>query len=100
MDALTIKLPGSVWDDYLDPQTTNMEAELGLAPPRISKVGFGHRMTYEGVSPEIALELAEYLEDRAGVLIGQDDPANNHIHRAAIRSAQAIRTRLAERETA
>ena len=52
-------------------------------------------MTYEGLSPEVALELAEYLEDRAWTARANGE-ADNHVHRAAMKSAAAIRKQAGE----
>lgn len=95
MTGLTIRLPGVVYDDYLDPMATGMQAELGLGEPTIRKAGYGYRVTYEGVSPEVALELARYLDDRAWVARGNGE-MDNHVHRVAMKSAEAIRKQARE----
>lgn len=77
---MKVIVPASVWQDFLDPAATGMESELGLrerrATPFFRKRGKGGTYVYEDVSPEVAIELAGYLNDRGDTLLGQsiDDP--------------------------
>ena len=88
--TITITVPGAVWYDYLDPAATGMQAELGLPLPRHRRVGKGSQAVYEGVSPEVARELADHLEDRAGGMLNSDDE-DRHAHHSAIKAAKRIR---------
>lgn len=75
-----IAIPGSVWDDFLSPDVSNMESELGLrdlrATPFYRRRGKGGSHIYVDVPNVVAVELGEYLYDRADTLLGQsiDDP--------------------------
>jgi hypothetical protein len=83
-----IRVPGVVFDDYLDPNATGMEAELGLGPRRYRRVGAGRQVLYD-VPGSVALDLAGYLHDRAETLRGQDDVGSTH--RRALDLAAEIR---------
>jgi hypothetical protein len=92
-----IVVPARVWDDYLDPDTTTMQRELGLSStPVYRRRGRGGQYTYRDVSREVAGELAGYLEDRAGTLLCQsyEDPAERRPHHRALRLARDIRKQL------
>lgn len=99
MTTTTIKVPGRVWDDFLDPLISGMQAELGLPQPKRVNAGKGWRAVYENVPTEVARELADYLYDRGDTLLGQgvsdpDDPfekAGRDTYRAAIVVSGKIR---------
>jgi hypothetical protein len=100
----TIAVAESVWDDFLSPDASSMETELGLAEcravPFYRKAGKGGRRVYRNVPQTIALELAEYLEGRGGTLLAQgvQDPydefekASRATYRRAIKLAGEIRS--------
>lgn len=90
MTNLTITLPGRVWEDYLDPMASGMQAELGLSEPERKPQGKGWRAVYIDVPTTVAHELAEYLSDRAELLLGQDDDGQRNVHRAALKAAETI----------
>lgn len=86
-NLVVVQMSRDVWDDYLDPSTSSMESELGLPQPQ-------HRkgvVTYEA-PPRVAMELAGYLGDRGGTLLGQsgEDASNRRAHREAVKIANAI----------
>lgn len=95
---IDVQMPGRVWDDFLDPAATGMEAELELPERRVVKRGRGESVFYDGVPDPIAAELADYLSDRAGLLLNNSDPEfdarERGIYREAIRVAERIRYRL------
>lgn len=91
MKRLTIRVPGAVWYDALDPMATDMQADLGLPEPRWVKRGYGSQAVYDDVPAAAARELAEYLGSRAFMLLGQDED-NAHVHRAALKCAGRIRS--------
>jgi hypothetical protein len=95
---ITIKIPGNVWYDYLDPQATGMQAELGLPRAKSRQVGKGWQAVYRDVDEAVVRELAKYLEDRAGTLLSQgwppyeaDEQRERNTHRRAIRLAEQLR---------
>lgn len=98
MQLATIRIPGRVYDDYLDPMVSGMAAELELAKPLFVKRGKGTSALY-AMTAEQALEVAGYLHDRGVTLLGQgiSDPydpfekADRDTHRAAIKTAERIR---------
>lgn len=99
----TIKIPGSVWYDTLDPNVSGMEKEIGLPAPQSRKVGKGEQFIYENVTAEQAEDVAEYLGDRGEMLLGQgyrgmsEDPEemrSRNIYRAAIKTAAKIRQQV------
>jgi hypothetical protein len=101
--TFTIRIPGSVWDDFLDPLTTGMASEIGFTTPRFVKRGKGYQAIFEGVTREQALEVAEYFTDRANTLLGQgtwgmsDDPdimRERGVYRAALKAAERIRQQV------
>lgn len=94
---LTITLPRSVWDDYLDPACSGMQAEMELPKPTWKKVGKGSQAIYEGVTLEQAEEVAEYLWDRGDTLIGNEEPEYRGVHRRAMATAERIRAQVKER---
>lgn len=93
-----VAVPGRVWEDYLDPHCSAMQAELGLPEPRRVSAGKGWRAVYGELPTEQALDLAGYLRDRGDTLLGQgvSDPydptekAERDMHRAAIKAAETI----------
>lgn len=99
MNTVTIKLSGRIWDDYLNPAASGMAAEIGLPDPMHVKHGKGSRVIFEDVPADDAKEVADYLADRANLLLGQgiSDPydpfekADRDTHRAAIKAATEIR---------
>lgn len=96
--TVTIKVPGRVWWDALDPLASQMQAELELGEPRRVRRGRGETMIYEGVSVQQARDLAEYVGGRGSMLLGQrptyvDDPDEKRerdTYRAAVRLADTI----------
>ena len=102
MNIVTIKLPGRVWDDYLDSGVSGMAAEIGLPDPMHVKHGKGTRTIYQDVPADKAGEVADYLADRANLLLGQgiSDPydvfekRDRDTHRAAIKAADEIRRHI------
>lgn len=90
-EAMIITMPDAVWEEYLNPDSTAIQAELGLPEPRIRRVGRGFQDIYEGVDSEVANSLADYLESRALMLLNQYDDGHRHTHRAAIKVARRIR---------
>jgi hypothetical protein len=94
--SVTFTVPGSVWLDALDPLATEMQADLGLPEPTSRKVGHGRQYTYDRVPWDVAEELADYLIDRAAMLIRQDpDPRERAIHSRAIKVGDHIRAIVA-----
>jgi hypothetical protein len=97
--AITVVIPESVWDDFLSPDCSGMEAELGLtelrADPFYRRRGTGGQRVYENVLRADALELAEYLYDRGDMLLGQDystdDASTRDAYRRAVKLAEQIR---------
>lgn len=99
----TVVVPESVWDDFLSPDVSQMEQELGLrdrrATPFFRKRGKGGTRTYHHVPHHIVVELARYLHDRGDTLLAQgitdpDDPfekANRDAYRRAIKLAAELR---------
>lgn len=95
----TISIPGRVWEDFLDPMCSGMQAELQLPEPRRVRAGKGSRYVYDAVPKETALHLAGYLHDRGDTLLGQgiSDPydpfekADRDMLRAAVKTAATIR---------
>lgn len=94
---MLIRIPGSVWHDYLDPLATAMHDELGLSDyrPEIRNVGKGTQHIYD-VPAQLAGELADYLDDRAEVLIANEEPEYRAVHRRALRLAEQIRREMNE----
>lgn len=104
--TLDIRVPGSVWNDYLDPSATTMQAELELPKPVWKKSGSHQSAIYTGVPPAVARELADYLFDRADSLLGNIDTWDRESaarerrpHYAAKKVAEAIYTQLEGRTT-
>lgn len=103
--AITVTIPESVWDDFLSPDVSQMEGELGLtelrADPFYRRRGKGGQRVYENVLRADALEIAGYLYDRGDLLLGQgiSDPddefekASRDCYRRAIKLADEIRER-------
>lgn len=99
---MNITIPERVWNDYLSPDVSTMQAELGLPVPTYRKVGRGGRYLYVGVPEHKARELAEYLFDRADGMLMQGivDPydrfekAQRDTDRAAMKVAETIREEL------
>lgn len=58
---LTISIPGVAYYECFDPNASSMASEIGLPEPKVTKVGKGHRFTYEDVTREQALEVADHL---------------------------------------
>lgn len=87
---MIIRMPGRVWEDYLDPKASQMQGEIGLPNPRRVKRGKGWTAVYDDVTPEQAEEVAEYLRDRAWVLLGNEEPEYRGVHRAAMAVSQTI----------
>lgn len=82
MSTLEVRIPGRVWEDALDPMATGMQAELELPEPRRQKKGRGWTAVYDQVPAHVALELAEYLVDRAATLGNQDvEPRERELYR-------------------
>jgi hypothetical protein len=95
-ETIEIVVPGAVWDDYLDPLSSGMEAELDLGARRRRRAGYGFQMIYEGASLESAYELAGYLADRAELLLNQDDDGMRQTHRRALKLAGSLYDRIAD----
>jgi hypothetical protein len=104
--TIDFALPGKVWDDYLNPDCSSMQAELeedGLPKPERKRAGKGERYVYRGVPLEVAEYVAEYLASRAEMLLGQMvvdpyDPfekAERAMFRAALDRAADIRAAIA-----
>lgn len=92
LPKIDVAVPGAVYADYLDPNCSTMELELGLPPTTSRKRGRGWQFHYAGVPINRAEALADYLHDRAEVLLGQlDQDEGAHAHRRAIEVATAIR---------
>lgn len=91
---MVIKIAGVVWGDYLDPRATTMQEELGLPEPEWRRFGRGHQAVYEGVTNDVAADLASYLMERALSLWDCDELRD--VHRAARESAARIRRQLSE----
>jgi hypothetical protein len=68
---IEIRIPGRVWYDALDPMASGMEAAIGLPQPQAMKKGRGETFVYRDVSPKQAVEVADYLQDRATTLGSQ-----------------------------
>lgn len=100
---LDVRIPGKVWDDFLDPRASGMQAELGLGEPRHVRRGRGTQAVYDNVPAESVLELAEYLRDRGNTLLAQgiDDPydpeekATRDVYRSAVKTAESLVEALA-----
>lgn len=72
MIRISIAIPGAVWEDFLSPDASTMESELGLPTPTRRRVGArGRQWLYADVDQRVALDLAEYLADRGGMLLDQ-----------------------------
>jgi hypothetical protein len=101
---ITLTIPERVWDDYLNPDVSSMESELGLralrAEPFYRKRGKGGVRVYDDVLERIALELAEYLHDRSDTLLGQSiaDPYDpfEKADRATQRRAMKLAAEITE----
>lgn len=99
MVTVKVAVPGRVWEDFLDPLCSGMQAELGLPQPKRVTAGKGWRAVYEAVPTEVARELADYLYERGDLLLGQsvDDPydpmekAMRDTYRAAVKASGKIR---------
>lgn len=97
--TIDVSIPGRVWDDFLNPDVSEMQRDLGLSLPIRQKAGKGFRVIYHALPLDVAAELAEYLHDRGDMLLGQSiadsyDPwekASRDTYRAAIKAAAAIR---------
>lgn len=95
---MVVRIPGRVFDDYLDEKASGMAAALGLPEPGRRKAGKGWSYWYV-VSAAVAEELGRYLAGRAETLLGQGitdpyDPFEKRerdVHRAALRVAEQIR---------
>lgn len=87
MTTIQVGIPGRVWDDYLDPNCTSMESEIGLTDFHTVKRGKGCTVVYT-CAVDQAIELGQYLVDRGWTLLGQDE--YGEVHRAAIRAGQKI----------
>jgi hypothetical protein len=96
--AIDIRVASSVWLDFLDPYASGMQAELGLPEPTFRRIGNGGQYSYAAVPVDTALELAEYLYDRADTLLGQgiSDPYDRFekAARATLRSAIGLSQRI------
>lgn len=94
MTTITIKIPGSVWDDFLDPGATTMEAELELPASTNRSVGKGYQVTYPDVPLDVAAEVADYLRSRGELLLSNSDPEfdgrERGVYRRAIKAADQI----------
>lgn len=92
--TITVRVPGAVWSDFLDPLATGMEAELELPPRRTVKRGKGYSVIYENVPAAVARELADYLSSRGELLLSNSDPEfdgqERGWYRSAIRTAEKI----------
>lgn len=82
-----VRVPGSVWDDFLTPLATEMQAELGLPRPRFVKRGKGSTAIYADVPVDVARELAEYLISRGELLLSNSDPEYDGLERGMYRRA-------------
>jgi hypothetical protein len=97
--VVTVSMPGRVWDDFLNPDVSTMQAELGLPEPQRVKIGKGLQVVYYDVPRPVAMEVADYLWSRGDMLIGQSisdpyDPmekAARDTLRAACKTAEKIR---------
>lgn len=85
-----VTLPGRVWEDYLDPLASGMQADIGLPAPTWRKVGKGTQAIYSDVTCAQALELVEYLRDRAEMLLTNEEPEYRGVHRSAIEASKKI----------
>lgn len=90
MSGLTVKVPGVVWADFLDPRATEMQAELELPEPGRITRGRGWTAVYADVPVAVARELAEYLRDRGELLLSNSDPAYDGRERGWYRSALKV----------
>jgi hypothetical protein len=90
----TITIPGRVWEDFLDPSATGMQAALGLTDPLTVKRGRGWSAVYRWITADTAHDLADYLRSRGELLLANSDPEyegrERDIYRAAIRCADTI----------
>jgi hypothetical protein len=99
----TLRIPGSVFDDFLDPLSTDMAAAIGLPSPTIRRHGAGCIVTYTDVTAVQAEDVAEHLDGRGATLLGQgaiqgddEDRRCRDVYRAAINTAARIRLDLAD----
>jgi hypothetical protein len=94
--SVTITVPGAVWLDALDPLASDMQGDLGLPEPTTRKKGYGRQYVYERVPWDVALELADYLIDRASMLLRQEPESQERaVHYAAIKAGDRMRAVVA-----
>lgn len=87
---MRVSIPARVWHDALDPLASGMEEALGIEPSRWVRRGRGASVEYELTAAE-ASELAEYLADRAEMLLPQSEPEDRSVLYAMRKAAGAIR---------
>jgi (2Fe-2S) ferredoxin len=95
---LTVRIPGAVWYDALDPAASGMAREMGLPKPRSRKQGKGTSYFYDDVTTEQAQEIAEHLRDRGELMLANSEPwyetRERTTYRAMIRTAERILAQL------
>jgi hypothetical protein len=96
--GMTVAVSAAIWDDFLNPDVTTMEAEVlgtGSRRPQTDRYG---RTVYDGLTPEQVTELGEYLTDRAEMLLGQGvqdpDDSMEKRERSMMRRAARLGTTL------
>lgn len=97
---VTVTMPRTVWDDFLDPLASGMQSELELPAPRHRALGRGGQVIYDDVPIDIARELGDYLRSRAELLLSNSDPEfearERGMYRRAISVADAIESHIGE----
>lgn len=96
MKTITIRMPGTVWEDFLDPLASSMQAELELPAMRRVKRGRGWTAVYEDVSEDVARETMRYLQERGDTLLGNSDPEFDSRERGVYRKAIAVAEKIYE----
>jgi hypothetical protein len=90
--TLTIKIPGAVYHDALDPLATQIPDESGWPKPTRKRVGrWGSSWTYE-LTREQTEEMETYLRERAQSLMYAADP--DPVYRTTLKTCERIRAVL------
>ncbi|HSX21147.1 MAG TPA: hypothetical protein VLE97_00040 [Gaiellaceae bacterium] len=78
-EPVTLRVPGSIFDDCLDPRATDVPKDHDWPTPRFVRRGYGVQAVYV-VERETALEIVDWILDRSETLsfgVDLDEAANS-----------------------